>query len=149
MHKHCLRCLKAYHEYVLPLLEEIKGNLKFISSNIATVAAYGTLHGLTKLLAKTTVMQMNGIKYHEIWCVTCLFHPGLGTFHFLPRASPAKCRCISKTLVPRIISTRTTRTVTTPSTANVTIDSETSNQTLSTNVTGTLGNSSWSLSNNM
>lgn len=54
--------------HVLPILEELKGELRVPSSGISMNVTQDPPHVLTKLLGKHTFEEMEKIKYHDVVC---------------------------------------------------------------------------------
>lgn len=68
---------------VLPMLEDLKQKMTVLSSGIATEPDLRKPHDLTVLLARTTPHYLNEILVHDLWCASCVIHPGLKCFSFM------------------------------------------------------------------
>lgn len=53
---------------VIPMIEEIKGKLVFLSPGIVNSSSLQSPSEFTQLLAKHTVEVLNDVKYYGVWC---------------------------------------------------------------------------------
>lgn len=129
---------------VLPMLEELRSKLSLLASGVRDSQTLEEPHELTKLLAQSSLSALSKIDHHDLWCAACVVHPGLNSFHFMPRGSASECRRIGEALVHKLID-------------DLPVDSESQidhpsgtlqNKPFNT-VCSSLGKSGWSLADSM
>lgn len=132
---------------VLPMLEELKTKLTFQSSGIVDPSTNVAPSEHTQLLAKRTLEALNNIDYHDLWCASCFLHPGLSSFSFCSPSVASLCKRRGESLVRQMVLDFEARKEGIPS--NTVHSPNTTSVQNIPNVRGTLGESSWSLSNKM
>lgn len=137
---------KPTMHHVLPIIEELKGKLRLLSSGVPIDTTQEPPHELTQQLSKQTLAQLSNIRYHDVWCASCFLHPGLSSFHFMPSDTASKCRSVAESLVRKMISGRQD-----PSSATELHTSEICSLGKPIHTAGNclLGSASWNLSDRM
>lgn len=85
--------------HVLPILEEVKENLRVLVFGIASNSTHEPPQEKTQFLAHQTLEELNEIRYIALCCAACVLHPGLSTSNFIPRRLAENCRSIPESLV--------------------------------------------------
>ena len=89
---------------VLPMLENLKQNLSLVSSGVSTGPNLEKHHELTILLSRVRLKYLDEIPMHDIWCASCVIHPGLSSFSFMPPSRAKLARSLGESLVSQMIS---------------------------------------------
>lgn len=129
---------------VLPMIEDVKSKLVFLASGICSQQTYEPPHECTKLLAQCTLDQLRNVYYHDMWCAATLIHPGLYSFHFMPKTSASECRIRGETLIRKMLIQYQESKCDTSSHSSAEFKSDTI-----TTVGACLGEAKWALSDKM
>lgn len=85
------------------MLEVIRSSLSLLASGVRYSSTMEEPHEFTTLLAQTSLAVLSQIQHHDLWCAACIVHPGLNSFHFMPRGSASECRRLSESLVQKLV----------------------------------------------
>ena len=89
---------------VLPMLEDIKQRLLLISNSITHGSSLVTPHKFSSKLAKVTLSKISEMTMHDMWFASCVLHPGLRSFSFMPSGKARESRAIGEALVEKMVS---------------------------------------------
>lgn len=126
-------------------LNKSKIQIRIISSSMAVSATKEPPHALTQLLSKHTLMQINKISYHGVWCAACFLHHGLNFFHFLSRELAMNFWATAQSLVRKMISSLNSSTLS----CSVAVVLSTASEPITTTSASSFGTESWNLSHKM